>query len=291
MTWLKEALQWAIELELATLPPYLCARWSIPQPDDTDATKRFRRVVKEEMLHMGAVANMLVAIGGNPVMIGEAVQTYPGKLPGGVHPTLTVTLGALTDSQLDLFMTIEEPETPIPSAMREEETFPTIGRFYAAVAAAFECNNPAISMTGQLARAPQFADLDAVLKGLDHIAQEGEGLSETPYYGGKLTHHYVFGELRKRRTFIETSTGWDYVGQEVRFPRVAALTGPAPADNAANIVFNDTYSKMLRSLHDVWNGEPGAWSDALGAMLVVESLARRVMAQQYWPTFEYRSPQ
>ncbi|MBL9106406.1 MAG: hypothetical protein JNL82_36120 [Myxococcales bacterium] len=166
-----------------------------------------------------------------------------------MHPTLTVTLGALTDSQLDLFMTIEEPETPIPSAMLEEETFPTIGRFYAAVAAAFECNNPAISMTGQFARAPQFADLDAVLKGLDHIAQEGEGFSTTPYYDGKLTHHYVFGELRKRRTVVETPTGWDYVGQDVRFPREAALTGPAPADNAANIAFNDTYSKMLRSLH------------------------------------------
>lgn len=44
-------------------------------------------------------------------------------------------------------------------------------------------------------------------------------------------------------------------------------------------------------LHDVWNGQPGVWNDALGAMQAVENLARRVMAQQYWPTFEYRSPQ
>lgn len=29
LVWLKEALQAAIELELATLPPYLCAMWSI----------------------------------------------------------------------------------------------------------------------------------------------------------------------------------------------------------------------------------------------------------------------
>ena len=30
--WLKESLQAAIELELSTLPPYLCAMWSIRDP-------------------------------------------------------------------------------------------------------------------------------------------------------------------------------------------------------------------------------------------------------------------
>ena len=29
INWLKQALQWAIQLELATIPPYLCAMWSI----------------------------------------------------------------------------------------------------------------------------------------------------------------------------------------------------------------------------------------------------------------------
>lgn len=169
LPWLKEALQWAVELEIATLPPYLCARWSIGGPDETSTTERIKEIARDEMNHLGAAANMLVAIGGAPRMIGPAVPVYPGRLPGGVHPELNVTLGALTNAQLDLFMKLEEPETPIPTGVLEADTYPTIGRFYAAIAARFERVDPVISMRGQVSHAPSFPDLKAVLAGIENI--------------------------------------------------------------------------------------------------------------------------
>src|SRR3954447_18309533 len=34
LEWLKSSLQAAVELEMATIPPYLCAMWSIKDPAD-----------------------------------------------------------------------------------------------------------------------------------------------------------------------------------------------------------------------------------------------------------------
>jgi hypothetical protein len=61
---LKQGLQAAIELELATLPPYLCGLWSI-KSQDGPAFNLIESVALEEMLHMGLSCNMLVGIGGH----------------------------------------------------------------------------------------------------------------------------------------------------------------------------------------------------------------------------------
>src|SRR5262245_57028318 len=52
MKWLQNALQSAITLEFATLPPYLTALWSIKNETDPVAIS-IREVVQEEMQHMG----------------------------------------------------------------------------------------------------------------------------------------------------------------------------------------------------------------------------------------------
>ncbi len=80
---LKRALQAAVTLEFATIPPYLCSLWSI-EDNLHPAAKSIREVVQEEMLHMSLVCNLLASIGEVPE-IGSAVPSYPGSLPGGVH--------------------------------------------------------------------------------------------------------------------------------------------------------------------------------------------------------------
>ncbi|MBE9211043.1 hypothetical protein IQ244_32075 [Nostoc sp. LEGE 06077] len=84
MDWLKSSLNAAIELELATLPPYLCAWWSIKDLG-ASAAGLIRSILMEEMLHMGLVANMLTTIGGTP-RISTVLPSYPSPLPGGVIP-------------------------------------------------------------------------------------------------------------------------------------------------------------------------------------------------------------
>ena len=65
---LRAHLQWAIELEHATIPPYLCALYSIKPGKNTDAAAAITSVFVEEMLHLTLAANVLNAIGGAPVI-------------------------------------------------------------------------------------------------------------------------------------------------------------------------------------------------------------------------------
>lgn len=289
LPWLKAALQWAVELELATLPPYLCARWSI-SADAGGAVTALRRIAKDEMLHMGAVANMLRAIGGAPVMRGDVVPVYPTELPGGVHPGVRVTLGAFTKAQLALFMKVEEPAEPIPSDPVDGETFDTIGLFYKAISGAFLHLKPSIDYERQVGSggSPRFKDLDEIVKGIERISLEGEGLSKTPYYNGQLTHHYVFGEFFHGRRIKETSPGrWSYTGDVVPAPEVLSLKGAAPVGDVDNKQLNEVYTEMLVALHRTWNDEPDEWTNARSAMNSLANPARKVMSRGYWPTFTY----
>ena len=49
---LREHLQWAIELEHFTLPPYLCALYSLDALRNPEASDVVASVLVEEMLHM-----------------------------------------------------------------------------------------------------------------------------------------------------------------------------------------------------------------------------------------------
>ena len=65
---LRRHLQWAIELEHATLPPYLCALYSIKEGHNEEAAEVVHSVFMEEMLHLTIAANILNAVGGSPVL-------------------------------------------------------------------------------------------------------------------------------------------------------------------------------------------------------------------------------
>jgi hypothetical protein len=80
---LRAALQQALTLEHATIPAYLCALFSLKHDRNTEAGDIIRGVVRQEMLHMALVGNLLNAIGGAPV-IGRPgfVPVYP-RPPAG----------------------------------------------------------------------------------------------------------------------------------------------------------------------------------------------------------------
>lgn len=292
LDWLKQALQLAIELELSTLPPYLCARWSIeqdaPNTSTSNATERLKHIAKDEMIHMGDVANMLVAIGGAP-SIQTVRLSYPCKMPGGVHPDVDVTLGALTDAQLRLFMTIEEPEEPLPSRAQWDATFATIGMFYQAILDAFHQLRPALSATGQVSSAgavvTKIEDVDRTIAKIMH---EGEGTQGSPSYDGKLAHHYQFGEILNKKKFLEKPEGgWGYIGPEIPFPvSVYNLTGVAPDTDTDGQAFNAKYTELINHLHATWNGNPAAFSSSLGSMFGLGPLATAVMKKGFWPSFK-----
>ena len=52
LAWLQKALQSAVELELSTLPPYLCGYWALKDNQSYPATQ-INNIFFQEMLHFG----------------------------------------------------------------------------------------------------------------------------------------------------------------------------------------------------------------------------------------------
>jgi hypothetical protein len=102
-------LQTAIELEWATLPPYLYACWSLVDPVGPEA-RAIRRVIGEEMLHLGMACNLLNALGGEPRFGPDVAPRYPAPAPGNLDDgTLVLRLLPWSIPALDLFIQIESP--------------------------------------------------------------------------------------------------------------------------------------------------------------------------------------
>src|SRR5215475_10364609 len=94
---LHRALQNAVELEHATIPPYLYALYSIKPDTNLEVAGLIKSVVLEEILHMSLDCNILNAVGGHPKIDDPCfLPNYPGPLPGGVESGLIVGLAPVS---------------------------------------------------------------------------------------------------------------------------------------------------------------------------------------------------
>ena len=132
---LRRHLQWAVEVEHSTIPPYEYAMWSVVDPDSAAATS-IKYVVREEMLHAALAANLLNAVGGRPRFTGEAVPRYPEPMRHH-DPKLPLVLHlapASVDLVRQVFLRIEQPEEP--GARPEADRYETLAQFYEAIGGA-----------------------------------------------------------------------------------------------------------------------------------------------------------
>ena len=109
----QQKLQKAVELEFATIPPYLTAWFSIPRGTNPEASSIIRSVFMEEMLHMVLAANLLNSIGGKVQLNQHTIPQYPLLLDfeGKVFRDrdFVVNLEKLSPASLCTFMKIELP--------------------------------------------------------------------------------------------------------------------------------------------------------------------------------------
>jgi len=109
---LKDYLQVALQLEHATIPPYLTAAYSAYIEVNKASIDIIRAVAKEEMLHLALAANLLNAVGGRPDLLSPGfVPPYPAPLPTGPDD-FEVGIEKLSDHALGIFLCIERP-TPL----------------------------------------------------------------------------------------------------------------------------------------------------------------------------------
>ncbi|HEX3147667.1 MAG TPA: ferritin-like protein [Gemmataceae bacterium] len=275
LDWLKQMVQFAVQLEFATIPPYLTAFWSVKDTSTAPAPNVILVIVLQEMLHMGIVCNLLSSLGQTPVIASPGiVPKYPGPLPGGVHPTLQIELKPLSkDLIAQTFMTIEEPESgSVRFALGQ--TYPTIGAFYTAIQ---DCirklpGNP-FTGTKQLTIARPDFELTPItcpaeaIAGLALIKEQGEGESGSPLYGPNpddLAHYYLFGELYHEKALVQVSpNNWQYTGDAMPFPAPDEIypMAPIPAGGyPQSLAFDKTFTQMLGQLQQAWTlgGTPGA---------------------------------
>ena len=306
---LMKALQLAVELEHATLPPYLTALYSIKDGCNVEVAQIIRSVVIEEMLHMGLAANMLISIGGHP-QINKAgfVPTYPGPLPGGLRGNLIVHLRKCSIAQIrDVFMSIEEPEEtrqehnggvdgddPI-----ERNPF-TIGWLYDRILEALEELDAAGKITwgqgtaveGRIGRHKLYAiaGLADAQRAITEIKHQGEGSSTiNPDEGADqaLSHYYKFSEIVHGRRIVIENDGFSYSGEVIPFDEAGVYpmvddpnTDSLDPDSmlyALSDQFNLSYQHLLNALHDTFNGKPNSLDESVGLMYSLKVQATKLM--------------
>jgi hypothetical protein len=324
---LKHALQQAIQLEHATIPPYLYALYSLgTDPLNATVASIIQSVVSEEMLHMTLACNILNAVGGQPVIDSPTfIPTYPGPLPGGVEGGLTVHIAPFSiDLIKNTFMVIEEPEDyekfpvkPKLAALQATTKPLTIGQFYMAIIDQIKELGPDI-FTGDpsLQVRPPFpeggivTDEASAIAAIKLIIDQGEGSdpAKSPLENGPdsaLSHFYRFSEIAEGLALIadpSESKGWSYSGSEIKANGPIAPVSADPsadryplgtAERHAMDNFNYTYTSLLKGLHQLFNGNPNTFSRTLGAMMSLRQQALDMMAGTnlhgpIGPSFEYQ---
>lgn len=128
---LRRHLQWAIEVEHSTLPPYLTALYSLDPMRNADAAQLIGGVFVEEMIHLALAANLLNAVGGQPRLDApHMLPPHPRTMP---HADRSIALALLPFGQeaLGMFLRLEQPAHPGDPA--EGDNYETIGQFYDAI--------------------------------------------------------------------------------------------------------------------------------------------------------------
>lgn len=316
LKWLEHALQSAVSVEFSTIPPYLAALWSIKDQMHPVAMS-IRNVVQEEMLHMALACNMLTAIGcvpqiNDPMM----VPSYPGPIPGKVHPELTVSLSGLSDASLDIFIAIEAPSQGVVTASVEQgNSYKTIGAFYRAIRDAFRTLKPALrterQVTGPLAYMVM-ADLTAVEAAISLIMDQGEGSEASPKVERthELAHYYRFLEIRQGRrcSGVDANRQPVFEGEALERPAVWPMAVVPRGGYAQDAVAADvwtmidgvdrTFTLLLDRLQVVWeHGDQSALVHAIETMFGLTQQAQSLMSVQignglgnYGPCFRFLGP-
>ncbi len=280
---LREHLELAIQVELSTIPPYLYAMYSIDN-QMSDAALLIRSVVVEEMLHAALVANLLLAVGGEPDFASTAyIPSYPGYLPHHKPPVLLELKKASVDQFRETFLVIERPEEL--GAPPEEDEFETLGQFYQAVEIALELldrehdlfTNPRVERqmadpnwyapvrfdaedSGGLVAVTDFA---SAIEAIEIIVHQGEGLSDELWADPshqELTHYHKFLQLCDGTTPLGT------VRDTVDNP---ATSGFPEAVQPVSNLFNAGYRLLYLALAGIYRGDDQA--GAIGSLYSIMS--------------------
>ncbi len=303
---LKQHLQTAVMLEFSTLPPYLCAYWSIHGSSDHAAhVKKFiLSIVQEEMLHMAMACNILNAIGGSPVLNDPAAHpVFPCPLPGHskTNNAFIVELNKCCPAAVAMFLKIELPEQ-LFGEKHHHDGWCTIGEFYDEIEALIKSDvlddsdfshgkqvgnkfNPA---KGTLYEVHNRAD---ALNALDEIIDQGEGHSGKMYdKDHQLTHYWKFQSVYD----LMQNEIWDFENEVYNMRANPDESLFSEEAKELSTTFNIAWTALLDELHAAFNSEDPSLDKSIELMFHLKKSAVALMqislaakTGNAGPTFSY----
>lgn len=311
---LRKSLQLATQVEHYTIPAYLYAFYSIKEGFNNEVREIIRSIVIEEMVHMSMAANILNAIGGSPDFVSpNVVPVYPSRLPGDLHPDLTLHLSPLSVHLIrDVFMHIEMPRYLPPEDEDEGSHTDTIGGFYMLIKRYLkrlenEAREKNLTIfTGDPARQVKYhlpghlkifkvTSLEDAVRAIQVIVEQGEGSSqmEPEDRYDELAHYYKFQEIVEGRKLIKQNGRMIFAGDRVIFDPEAVYPFPDnphvkdyPAGSRARkyaMTFSRLYLNLLYQLHKTFNGSPEKVTSTFASMFHLNMKAKELAALEVRP--------
>lgn len=195
-----EHLDYAVNLEMWTIPYYMTVMYSIKDPSEP-AFRLIQSIVYQEMLHAELAANVYNSFQpARPLQLGPFHYTKEGGVPHldfELDPAAVAKygepdarLGGLDYPRIGTMCLIELPESEPPPLNQDAEEYATIGDFYTALrygmqqhAKAVRGNNAQVdyfkNFYGNLTQSTVTADghdgLNQALELIEVITEQGEG--------------------------------------------------------------------------------------------------------------------
>ncbi|HYP39990.1 MAG TPA: ferritin-like protein [Chloroflexia bacterium] len=308
-------LQDAIDLELWTLPLYICAWTSLKNPTgdpQSNVGNISRSVIIQEMLHLELASNLALAFGLTP-QFSQPIYTPQDGIPfhtpeEPLNGPYEVRLGPLDENAINLFLEIELPKdlsadkghgTLDPAA-----TYDSIGEFYQALRAGVTqlwdtCYQPdSVNL-----QKTDFSDypgvpasinsLQAAMQAIDTIVDQGEGADSK---GGDVPTEYrpnddPVGDLDDDYSHYER-----FLMVKSFLPQIETYTDNGSPATEQQAALNQAFTKLLQDLATSFTTtnppnapEPGIVGDSYTQMFAIPNLAIAVWQAGACPEFRVLS--
>lgn len=277
---LRQKLIIAFQLELSTIPPYLCALYSIKPGSNIQASNLIRGVVIEEMLHMILVANILNAISdeddlkqnnGKLFDVKDIIPKYPTPLPGNIKPKecpdFKVNLRRFSQEAITDFCIIEHPSNPNLDLTKKEQ-FDGIGQFYQSIRWALTTldkstpggifkGDPARQVTpehyyGSGGKIIKVTSLKEAELAIEEIVGQGEGIDGTisdpdnTMFGEDIeyAHYFKFQEINFGRFYSPNDTNFKTPAKSV------------PSGKPLDVSWSSVYNMQLNPSMNNYKNNP-----------------------------------
>jgi len=313
---LRDLLQSAMQLEHATIPPYLTGLYSMKAEMPWNIVGIIRTIVVEEMLHLLLAANVLNAIGGQPNLTApDFIPDYPSYLPHHIDD-LIVNLEPFSPQFVQQGLAIERPKyvDPVRIVLGDPERM-TIGEFYVLIESKLRSvvaqYGEAAVFTGNLKRQVQpdmfyydgagqpvpVVSLETAVKALQIITDQGEGMERTIWVGGddsdnEVAHYFRFNELAVGRqyqsgdTYQSGPTGavlsvpYDLAYSAAVNAKIAEYPAGSEVRTHAE-AFNVAYGQLLQLLERAFTGEPSVLLQSVPHMYLLRNAAQSLFKNPF----------